>query len=181
MSGFGGLLAASVIAIMCTVALIFISNAIFLGISIYDSRIENMLALTALKAIPQIEHGVVTTSESMSTIRLNVTNVGFQGVKIRDVVSSDVIVIYFNGSMRKAIRLEYSDYKTSNSWRIERVFVGNKEGDSLNPINIRLKTGIWDPGETLELELLIQDFIDAGKGLSVVLALPGGVVSTAEF
>jgi len=181
MSGFGGLVAASVMALICTVALIFISNVVFLGVSVCDSRIDNLLALTALKAMPEIKHSIITMSGNTSIIKLNVTNAGFQGVRIKDLIKSDIIVIYFNGSTRKAVRLEYSDYEAPNTWNMERVLVGDKEGDLVNPINLQLKTGIWDPGETLEFKLIIQDFVDTNKSWGVVLALPNGVVTTAEF
>ena len=180
MSGFGGLVAASVVALICTLSIMLISNTVFMGLTAYNSKVSNVLSKIEIKAIPQIDNGVITPSTT-SIAKVNVTNIGGQGIRIRDFIKSDLIVVYFNGTHRKAVRLSYSDSEAPNTWSISRVLVGNKEGDTLNPINPKLKTGIWDPGETLELKLVIQDYVNVSKSWSVVLALPNGVVTTAEF
>ncbi|MHC1628808.1 MAG: hypothetical protein ACXQTI_08260 [Candidatus Nezhaarchaeales archaeon] len=181
MSGFGGLVSASVIILVFTVALIFLVNSVLLGAQLYDWKTSMLKSVTSSKPKPHIDSGITYSYDSSTLVKLNVTNIGDKGLRIKDFLKSDLIIVYHNGTVRKAVKLEYNDSLSPNTWRIARVLIGNREGDFLNPINTASKSGIWDPYETLELEAWLDDVIDTGKSWGVVLALPNGVVSTAEF
>lgn len=178
MSSLATMLMASAAIILMAVAASFVANSALLGVQVYERQIENLKALSQPKPRLQVVDAVYSHGSS-TLVRLNVTNTGDGGVRLRDVLRSDIIVTYGDAPHRRAVLLRYDDLLSPDTWRISGVYVGGRAGDLVNPINLNLKTGIWDPGETLELELHLSEEVDGGLG--VVLALPSGAVTTAEL
>lgn len=181
MSGFGGLVSASIIILIISSSLGFLVGIVMTSMQAYDWKWSSLEELTVSRPKPRIDNVVVHSSKNLTSIKLNVTNVGEGPLRIRDFLKSDLILLYHDGFKKKVVRLNYSDLLSPNSWKLSRVFVGDKEGDVLNPIHVESTSGLWDPGETLEIEVRISDTINANSGLGVVLALPDGVVTTAEL
>ncbi|MEM4576422.1 MAG: hypothetical protein QW701_03025 [Candidatus Nezhaarchaeales archaeon] len=181
MSGFGGLVSASIIILIISSSLGFLVGVVITSMQAYEWKWSSIEGLAAPRPKPRIDNVLIYTSENLTLVKLNVTNVGEGSLRVRDFLKSDLILLYRDGLLKKAVRLNYSDLLSPNSWRLSRVFVSNREGDILNPIHVESASGLWDPGETLEIEVRIGDTISANVGLGVVLALPDGVVTTAEL
>ena len=113
-------------------------------------------------------------NETLGLILLNVTNIGERGIPIRDFSYIDVIVVYKKGVVNQTEWIPYDPEGTSTSyWRVSNVFFNGGEGDLINPLKLTEPThGIWDPEETIELEIVLSGSVQ--EFYYVIVATPNG-------
>jgi len=174
MGGFGVVTAT---VLMC---LIFISSFGVLVNIVNDGVLElnDIYRLQFSKLQDQVRTRIAITNtivESTTILRVNVTNLGATSIRVKDFVKMDVILTYISeNSSPITVWLAYSP-TGGDVWYIDKVFTGDKEGDILNPISVENQTGLWDPGEIIEIKLNLTTPINASRGYGIVIVLPNGV------
>lgn len=166
MSGFGGVFAAIVVGIVFAGAISSIASA-------------STAALLAAYSMPSRETGEEILIESGriagGSFQLNVTLLGPKSIAIKDLRYADIFITYYSEAGKVSEYLKYGE-----GWSVLRVFTGGAEGEIANPVRLDLGSGMWDPGETLELALQVQAPI-ASPPWSVVFSSPDGISSSRSF
>lgn len=163
MGGFGGVFVAIVIGIL----MLFSNLSIMENLKSCFEILE--LTLPQQTSSPHVVSGFFYNN---SLFFVNVTMQGVKSVPIRDLNFSDVFVVYrFQGELT-SIRI--------SSWSPTRVFVNGKEGDIVNPIDIGNRSGIWDPGETLEFMVSLPYPSDDFR-LFFLMVMPDGGMCSWSF
>lgn len=163
MSGFGGAFA--------IVMMGFILSAVFGGLIVF---LQSYVTLASLDREVQTSSLTVKSGKIIDnhTFLVNVT-LDKGHIKFSKLKYSDVFVVYTSGGKQVAVKVAWG--YGPDSWHVRRVFSGGKVGDLLNPINIEAESGIWDPGETLELNVTVTQLIDLdGKWYFSITLVDGG-------
>ncbi|MEM1573621.1 MAG: hypothetical protein QXI49_00830 [Candidatus Methanomethylicaceae archaeon] len=160
MGGFGGVFVVIIIGI-----LMLFSN--FIIIKNFQSYFETI----ELISIQQTSSPCVISGYfyNNSLLFINITMQGVKGIPIRNLNFSDVFVTYRSQGKLISIKID--------SWSPIRVFVNEKEGDIINPININDWSGIWDPGETLEFMISLPYPSDDSRLFFLMVMPDGGMCS----
>ncbi|MDD1776209.1 MAG: hypothetical protein LUP94_02520 [Candidatus Methanomethylicus sp.] len=151
--------------------------------SIINSSTNSLLLLSTVQSEKSISSPHMDSGGSISlpsTFSVNVTLEGTKNLRVAELKNSDVFVVFVsdNGT-RVAKRLDY--LAASDGWSINRILVGNLVGDLVNPVSLALGTGMWDPGETLELSLAVSDSIDSNRGWYITMITIDGGTSSRAF
>ncbi|MBO3802986.1 MAG: hypothetical protein JTT11_03800 [Candidatus Brockarchaeota archaeon] len=168
MSGFGGIFAAAMIGIIFTMSF----NAV-MQLYINDllaCRVERPGA--SAQSTPKVGSGILNGTH---VFLVNVTMDGAKSIKFEDLNLSDVFVIHYSGGTKVTEKVVMGN--GSGRWRVNRVLVGNREGELVNPINEASQTGMWDPGETLELLITTSSPIDDDLWFFSIALVDGGACS----
>ncbi|MCX8182685.1 MAG: hypothetical protein N3D12_06155 [Candidatus Methanomethyliaceae archaeon] len=110
--------------------------------------------------------------EGSTTYLVNITLYGGRSVSINKIRLADVFVVYRSGDGKISTRLDYGI-----GWSISRVLIGDHEGELVNPINLTRETGLWDPGETLELQLSLPSPSETSECYFLIVLPDGGSCS----
>ncbi|MGC8936337.1 MAG: hypothetical protein ACP5KV_03100 [Candidatus Methanomethylicaceae archaeon] len=164
MGGFGTVFAVAMVGMI--VLVLFGSTVKFV-----TSYAELINYLPRQLSSPQVDSGYMST---YSIFYVNVTMYGNKGIPISKLELADILVSYRNNGNLVTIRLD-----KGSGWEINRVLVGNRTGDLINPINLEQGTGIWDPGETLELAIFLPSPSDNAEWYFVMMLPDGGECSWA--
>jgi len=110
-----------------------------------------------------------------STLRINASNIGSTTIQLNRFNLIDMIVSYNDGACEQTSWIMYDQSESSSSyWSINRVFFRNQQQDLINPINLVGSTsGAWDPEETLELEIHLDEAAPTFEYLTMIT--PAGV------
>jgi len=165
MSGFGAVFATVIIFIVFTSAVTIIMEITTNSASLLSSEQPP----TPLSN-PAFGSGSISGPDSFL---VNVTLGGSEQVRISDLKLSDLFVVYASNGSEVTERLAFGS-DVSPCWQINGVFQGNIEGTLVDPINATQGTGIWIPGETLELNLTVSHNIDAKSEWYVSMTLADG-------
>ncbi len=167
MAGFGSVFAITLVSLMFTLAFSGIMGAMTNTVALMSSQKQNPSSVS-------VSSGV---TNGTNTFLVNVTLAGQNHIRVSQIRFSDVFVAYVSDGVRRVFLVPYGS--AADSWHIQRVFVGNREGDLCNPIDVGAGTGIWDPGETIELNITVSMPIDLSAGwyFSMTLADGGGCES----
>jgi len=116
----------------------------------------------------------VQANTTLGLLLLNVTNIGEQGIPIRDFSYIDIIVFYRSAGLNQTVWIPYDpDGISTPHWRAIRVFFKGGENDLINPLKLTTPTyGIWDPEETIELEIVLSS--DVQEFYYVIIVTPHG-------
>ncbi|MCD6503943.1 hypothetical protein J7K52_01040 [Candidatus Bathyarchaeota archaeon] len=119
----------------------------------------------------------VEGNPTLGLLLLNVTNIGEQGIQIRDFPYIDVIIFYKKDGANQTAWIPYDPNGASTPyWRVYKVFFKGREGDLMNPLKLTNPThGIWDPEETIELEIVLSGSVQ--EFYYVVIATPSGSIA----
>lgn len=130
--------------------------------------------LNEVRSAEDIRIDSVKGNVALGLLLLNVTNVGEQGIPIRDFPYMDVIVVYKKNGINQTTWVPYDqDGASTPYWRVSRVFFKDDEGDLINPLKLTSPThGVWDPEETLELEIALSGSVQ--EFYYVILVTPNG-------
>lgn len=165
MSGFGGAFAAAIIGLIFTMAFSAVTK-----LYINDLAVHSIDAETApTQSLPSIGTGCIN---STYVFLVNITMEGGRSVRCDDLHLSDVFIIYYTGGTKVTKRVEMGS--GVDEWSIRRVLVGNREGELVNPLDTSAQTGLWDPGETLELNITTSLPIDDNLWHFSMIVVDGG-------
>ncbi|RLF18986.1 MAG: hypothetical protein DRZ82_07165 [Thermoprotei archaeon] len=177
--GYSGVLALCflcIIAISSIAAIITMNFTIHEGISRAVEENANNKVIILSEEL-RIDGGFI--SQDGHEISINVTNVGELAIAVKEFRFIDVMIAYedVNG-VRKLLWIPYREQidQVGNYWYLNRVFVDNREGDLINPIRITdtEHSGLWDPGETIEIVIYLTDPIPSGSVVFVLICSPRG-------
>ena len=161
----------TVLAGMVVITTFLLTSALLFGtfLSTSVSQGESLKVLTHLSS-KRLGSALTITSASVVTpggpdVAVQVDNSGSQSV-VR-FGELDVILKYTDTDNNAALRyLPYTSGPVGNNqWTIATTGV---QPDSFNP-------GMWDPGETLPIDLRVSPAIKAGTAAEVVVGTPWGV------
>ncbi len=108
---------------------------------------------------------------------LNVSNTGEAGFPIRDLEYFTLLATYNDSTKWTTTHVGYRAGGDS-WWRVEEVYYKGAQGDLLNPVDPEEGTGIWDPGEVLEIRVHIL----GSQGFDrVSLSTPSGFTATTTL
>lgn len=110
-----------------------------------------------------------------STLRINASNVGSTSIMINSFNKMDLIVSYNDGSSDQTLWVSYDQSEaTASYWSINRVFFRSQQQDLINPIGLTgTVRGAWDPEETLELEIHLDEATPSFEYLTLIT--PSGI------
>ena len=110
-----------------------------------------------------------------STLRINASNVGSTSILLNRFNKMDMIVSYNDGTSEQTDWVSYDQSEASASyWSVNRVFFRNQQQDLINPISLTgTVRGAWDPEETLELEIHLDEASPTFEYLTLIT--PAGV------
>lgn len=165
MGGFGSVFALATVGIVILVSW----GALAKASTAYLTLIADAELQTKGQSNPSITSGYM---KDPTTCFVNVTMCGSKSVPINKMRLADVIVVYNSDGGRHVARLQYG-----SSWMITRVFVGENLGDLVNPIDVTRETGLWDPGETIELQLSLPSQSDNRTWWFSIMLPDGGSCS----
>ncbi len=102
-------------------------------------------------------------------IYVNLTNEGETQVRIMNLkYYMDIIIVYENNESNKVIeRIPYGKTISVSYW-----IISNTYGDFINPITN--STGIWDPGEKIEIKISLSYPLSQEQRFFIVVCLRNG-------
>jgi hypothetical protein len=118
-----------------------------------------------------------------TTIKLYVTNIGEVSLRAKEFYQMEIFVHYissYNDPMNgydRFVRFEFSNTQpVGEYWNLVNIYYNGLQGEKINPINILDNTGLWDPYETIEINIhLIEDLTSIEY---VTFVLPTGYTSS---
>jgi hypothetical protein len=172
MSGFGAVFAAVVFFVIFTVAISSIS----------ELSTSSVQLLSSVQSPGPVSDPVMGSSlvSGSGVILVNVTLQGSVQIRFSDLKLADLFAVYDSNGSRVTERLVFGSQEPP-CWQVENVFQGNLEGSMVDPINVTQGTGIWLPGETLELELNVSQAIDNQTGWYLAMTLNDGGSCSGAF
>ncbi len=167
MSGFGGAFAAAMVGVVFVVAMSSMASMTVSYMGLYQK-------LETARGHVLIEINGGRVSPGGSDILVNMTLLaGSDPMGIRDISRSDVFIAYSSGGELIFERAEYGE-----NWTILAVTIEGQP-ELVNPF--RGSSGMWDPGETLELSVSPSMPVDAGSPWLFRIATPSGNVYSMSF
>jgi len=177
--GYSGVLA---LVFLCVVTISSLAALIVVNFSIHESigkaiGEEVSVRIYTLSDALRIKSGY--RSQDGHEIYINMTNVGESSVPVKDFKFIDVIVVYrdVSGDVKVLwVPYESQPDQTSDCWFVNGVFVDNRSGDIINPIRISNTgwSGLWDPGETVEIVIYLNDQVSPENVIFVLICSPRG-------
>ena len=168
MSGFGGAFAAAIIGLIFTMAFSAVTKLYINDLAIHSIDAETV----PTRSLPGIGTGSINSTH---VFLVNVTMDGGRSVRCDDLHLSDVFIVYYSSGTKVTKRVEMGS--GADEWSIHRVLVGNREGELVNPMDTTAQTGMWDPGETLELNITTSLPIDIDLWHFSMTVVDGGTCS----
>jgi len=114
---------------------------------------------------------------SSNRILVNLTNIGKSSIPVDDFELFDVIIVYKSNLTGDKVtkRLLFDPNRLNSSgWTIISVTSSNKE-ELLNIIDLDdFSYGLWDPGETMCLEIWVDENFSNTLPVYVLISLPRG-------
>lgn len=105
------------------------------------------------------------------TFRVNVTNTGDVALSVNDFSKIDILVVYEDAAGQATGWLDYDQSGSGDYWRVRGVYFD--DGDEfMNPVQLGSGYGVWDPTETMEVEVHLTATVS--KFESIIVTLPGG-------
>jgi len=168
MSGFGGAFAAAIIGLIFTMAFSAVTKLYVNDLASHSIDAE----MAPTQSLPSIGTGAIN---SAYVFLVNVTMGGAKSIRCDSLHLSDVFIVYYSSGTKVTRKVEMGS--GNDEWSIRRVLVGNREGDLVNPLDPLSRTGMWDPGETLELNITTSMAIDANLWHFSMTVVDGGTCS----
>ena len=174
--GYGTVIAA---VLVCAVVL---TSLALLADTSSNVAVDNARTLSAMAELEgermRSDVEIVELWDMAGTIvHVRVKNTGSVSIRVRDFWAIDIIYLYTDPTGEEiVIWLKYDPEPPydPDTWRLCGV-----EGDVVNPIDVAARTGVWDPGEIIEVELYLSRPVDPAKPWALVFVLPNGVRALA--
>lgn len=182
MGGLSTVVASAVIIILLLEVIVMYQEA-FLR---FTESMEESLSRIAETKIMMIKESIKITDiviVNSTFLYVNVTNNGKVGIIARDFSKIDVILVYIAqvNSSKVTLWLPYdASMAVANGWRVKSAYVGSTSKELINPINLpSANSGIWDPNETLQLEVWLDsnNALDTSEGVVVIIVALNGASS----
>lgn len=172
MSGFSGLVAAIAIALMVLSSLTAVIDVTNRSVVLVSEAVEHLLKQYSEAKVS----GVTLSREGKNTVLLfNVENTGIIPVSVCSFPKIDLMVVAKSDEAIVALRLNYSKSPSVGSWTVRRVLSVNGGSEVINVVSIATGTGLWDPGEKLEVKAILPGLF---KSVHLVFVLPDGTQAT---
>ncbi|MCQ8891950.1 MAG: hypothetical protein NQU41_01050 [Candidatus Methanosuratincola sp.] len=168
MSGFGGAFAAAMVGVVFVVAM---SSMASMTVS-YMGLYQKLEAPTPDRVSISIDGGRIASGGTELLVNMTLL-AGSDPMSLRDLARSDAFIVYSSGGDRVFERVGYGE-----GWRILAVTVGGQP-ELVSPI--RGSSGMWDPGETIEMSVSPSMPVDAGSPWLFKFATAGGGVFSMTF
>ncbi len=162
MAGFGGVFTVTLMGLMLTIALSGVAGIMTSTAALITSQRPTASSISVVSG----------TTEGTNTFLINITLAGETHLRLSQIRLSDVFIEYVSDGVKRSFLVPYGG--TTDGWHIQRVLVGNREGDLYNPMDLNAGTGIWDPGETIEINMTVSQLIDAASGWYFSITLVDG-------
>lgn len=114
-----------------------------------------------------------------TTIELDVTNIGEASFRAKDFYQMEVFAHYLVGGKDRVARFEFSNTTSGENWSITKIYFNSRLGEIINPINIGETTGLWDPYETIVVNIPLP--LGSESVEYVTFVLPNGFTSSKGF
>ena len=178
-------------AIIISLTIFFIIGSVTLTIANHwvtidktrEECLESLLerSLTSIK-INSVQPDVV--NNTVATIYLEVLNNGKTSICITDFSKMDVILEY-TSNLTDEKRILWVPYKQSgqtDGWMVESVYTKFNTSEVLNPINITIPSGQWDPDEILRIKIQLSSTnlirAQSGDSILILVSTPNAVKAT---
>jgi len=166
--------------LVCAVVL---TSLVLLADTSFNVAVDNAHALSAMAELEgermrsDVEI-VELWSVAGDVIHVRVKNTGSVSIGVKDFWAIDIIYLYTDPAGEEIVAwLKYDPEPPydPDTWRLCGV-----EGDVVNPIDVAARTGMWDPGEIIEVELYLSRPVDLAMPWALVFVLPNGVRALAS-
>ncbi|MEM3386586.1 MAG: hypothetical protein QXN08_02795 [Nitrososphaerales archaeon] len=146
----------------------------------YSIEMESILKRIKLEAQTAKEaYALSAINKSLSTISVNVTNVGAKSLPVKSFTYCDVVVAFFdlNIGSYSSYWLPYGKPSDRGYWYVAAIYTGAVLGESINPFNLTKLTGHLDPGETMLIIAVVPQgsLVDVDSAVSVLFVSSSGV------
>jgi hypothetical protein len=165
MSGFGGIFVAAIIGMIFIMSFSTMIQLYVNSLMLYQMERSDYKQ----KTNPVVDSGKINGTY---TFLINVTMEGVKSIKYENLKYSDIFIVYYSDGIKIIKKFEMGT--GVDKWEINRIFTGNTEGEIINPINKTIQTGMWDPGETLELMITTSSSIDENLWFFSITLMDGG-------
>ncbi|MEM1943327.1 MAG: hypothetical protein QXO30_05255 [Candidatus Caldarchaeum sp.] len=152
MSGFG------LVAMVLLTSMVVVQLMMFTMYSVERVMLEQA---EGLNHRAKNSYEVRVLSAEQDAVLVELTNNGPNDVRVRNLLSSDLFLIYFDTASNKKVR--YVEYLASTppSWRITEVRYGGFSGELLDPIDLVSGVeGVWNVGETLIAVVVVDEQVN---------------------
>ncbi|MEM1937093.1 MAG: hypothetical protein QXX49_02600 [Candidatus Caldarchaeum sp.] len=152
MSGFG------LVAMVLLTSMVVVQLMVFTVFSFESLLLEQA---EGLKHVARNSYEARVLSVEAEDVLVALTNNGPSDVRVKNLLSSDLFLIYFDTNSNKKVK--YVEYlaTTPPSWRINEVRFGDFQGELLDPIDLGSGLeGVWNVGETLIAVVVIDEQVN---------------------
>ena len=175
MSGLGGIVVFALIATISFTVIGYLAGVMRTGTSM-AAEIVMMAREEAAKAVGRLEIGNLTKLPDNTTLRAEITNKALRPIQVRDLNLLDIILVYqTNNGVRTAWIPYMPGGDGAEGWRALEITHGDS-GEILNPASPDFTTGLWDPDETLHIEVWLDPSHPAVGELLLIASTPEGAV-----
>jgi len=134
------------------------------------TQLSNKVAIAEdEEKIEIMTHQIVNST----TFLINITNTGDISIPVSKLDMIDIITTYVSNGQ---IITERAVYKATTGcrWTPLYLYTGNIPYEIINPVNQDFSSGLWDPGETLEIRLTLSNPADNLTPIYIVVSALNG-------
>lgn len=108
-----------------------------------------------------------------TTFLINITNTGDVSIPVSKLDMIDIIVTYISAGQ---IVIERAVYRATTGcrWTPLNIYADGISSEIINPVDQNFSSGLWDPGETLEIRLTLSNPVDNLTPIYIVISTLGG-------
>jgi archaellum component FlaF (FlaF/FlaG flagellin family) len=159
-------------------ALIFVAGiASFITLNISSVNLVASIIPGQIEKIEAINNEKLEITDWLienNQINVNITNTGDTKIALDDFETIDIILFYSLNESDYTIRPGWSqDQQNFSYWKLEDVYYKGQQGDTVNPIDLNLNYGFWDPYETIKISIFLEEEFDTFK--SIIFTSPKGI------
>ena len=167
-----------------TVATAFAAAIFLIGIIITVQTSLSSIQSISTTIKDQVSKSELTLAERCRTdyweiigqsIELDITNIGEASLRAKDFYQMEVFIHYMVDGKDQISRFEFSNTTSGENWSISKIYFNGRLGEIINPINIIETTGLWDPYETIVVNIPLP--LDSDSVEYVTFVLPNGFTS----
>ena len=175
MSGLGGIVVFALIATLSLTAIGYLAGVMRTGTSL-AAEINIMIQEEAVKSVGRLEIANLTILPDNTTIRAEIINKALKSIPLRNLNLMDIILVYESQGAIRAAWIPYRrDGEGLEGWHVTDITQG-EAGEIINPSSRNFTTGMWDPGETLHIEIRLNPSHPATGTTLLIASTPEGAM-----
>ncbi len=175
MSGLGGIVVFALIATLSLTVIGYLTGVVRTGASI-AAEINLMIQDEAAKSVGRLEIANLTILPDNTTIKAEIINKALKPIPVRDLNLMDIIIVYESWGNVRATWIPYRrDGGGVEGWRATNITHGGS-GEIINPSSQDFTSGMWDPGETLHIEVWLNPAYPATGAALLIASTPEGAM-----